>query len=77
MSQPALKVLPPPNEAILIDRIYLHDSIPEIAVSKTLSKDTLPAAKMTFTPGDDVVYIEAKHKRFIVPLPNIKAMIVK
>ncbi len=60
-----------------IERVYLHDSVPELAVSKTLSKDTIPSAKMSYTDESAVLKIEYKGKTSFMPITNIKCMMVK
>lgn len=60
-----------------VDKVYLHDSVPELAVSKTLSKDTIPSGKMTYYEGSPVMRIEYKGRTSFMPITNIKCMIMK
>lgn len=77
MAAPDLKPSQPPKVLTDVERVYLHDSVPELAVSKTLSKDTLPSGKMTYDEGSPVLRIEYKGKISFMPITNIKCMMMK
>lgn len=60
-----------------VKRAYLHDSVPYIANSKTLSIDTVGTAKMFYAETSNVMRIEHKGETIFMPITNIKAMFLK
>ncbi len=65
------------NKTNEVYRAFLHDSAPELAVSKTLSCDTLPGARMTYREGDAVMKIEHRGRTHFMPVTNIKLISMK
>lgn len=60
-----------------VKRVDLHDSSPNLANSKTLSKDTLPNGKMTYTEGSPVIRVESRGEIVFIPVTNTKAIWMK
>ncbi len=60
-----------------IKRAQLHDSVPEIAVSKSLSLQTAPGIRMSYIEPSPVMKIEYRGDTIWMPITNIKAMYSK
>lgn len=60
-----------------VERIDLHESVPYLANSKTLSKETMPGGKMFYSEGSFSIRIETKGKIVYMPVTNTKAIWMK
>jgi hypothetical protein len=75
MSEPAIPIKQKSTHEII--KAQLHDSVPEIAVSKTLSNQTVGGIKMFYIEPSPVMKIECRGQTIWMPITNIKAMYSK
>lgn len=65
------------STAIEMQRITLHESVPDIASSKTLSHQTAPGIKISYESPSPILHIEFRGKPIFMPITNVKAMFPK
>lgn len=58
-------------------KVDMHETIPNLSVSRTLSPDTLPQGRISYSEGSPILKVETKSKIVYIPITNVKAIWMK